>query len=194
MILSEIFEASIAKRPKKDETQTDQEQIGTYAAFEVGATTAKQIKNFCEDFNIPNPVDPEDMHCTVIYSRKFLDGFEPQGFLYASIIGTNPILEVWPTQSGKKCLVARIEAPDIEGRHQDLMSYWGATYDFDEFIPHVTISYDIEDRDLGNLTYLSNQFNLYVEDAIEFVREYKEPLDLNRESNNTKGTKIANSS
>lgn len=186
--INNLLEASVKRsktgtNPKQGGSPNNQKQdaVGTYMAYDVSFSTAKQIRNFTTDFDIPNPVDPEDMHCTVIYSRNNLPDLQEKGHLSASILAYDPQLELWPTQDGAKALVARLECDMLKDRHAEIMNDYNATFDYDEYIPHVTLSYDVEDWTMDNPQYLSSELDKYVQGVVEFVREYKEDLDLNKD-------------
>jgi hypothetical protein len=78
-------------------------------------------------------------------------------------------LEVWPTKSGKNCLVAKMHSPSLKARHKDLMNTHNAEYDYKDFTPHISLSYDIGDHDISNLKGLPKK--------IKMSHEYQEDLD-----------------
>lgn len=59
---------------------------------------------------------------------------------------------VLPQQDGRQCLVLELDAPAVVERHLELMSlYPELTYDFDQYLPHITLSYDIGTFDASAL-------------------------------------------
>ena len=74
----------------------------------------------------------------------------------------------------------KLDSSDLRERHEFLMKEHKATYDFPEYIPHITLSYDIGDFDINTL-------DIEDLDDIDFqvIEEYKE--DLNLDWKNTKG-------
>lgn len=153
-------------KPKTDET-------GSYAGVRFSTTTTKALEQYIEDNKIPNPLDAEHFHTTLLYSRKFLPDYEPAGKYKVPFVGTPKILEVWPSQPDengkvKNCLVLTYDCPKLYQRHHKLMNQHGATYDFDEYKPHVTLSYDIGDFKIDKLSEF--------EEDLEIVEEYGEDL------------------
>lgn len=156
-----------------------QKNLGTYVALEVSQETKDAIQRFAEDFAIVNFVDPDTLHCTVIYSPKFLPEFHALGVLEESHYGYNPQFEVWDTQSGKRALVIRFQSDSIVKRHESIMEEHEAEYAFKEYKPHVTISYDIGDKDydLAQMTYELSRYLEY----LRFDYEYEEPLNIEKD-------------
>lgn len=53
--------------------------------------------------------------------------------------------KIFPTQSGAKALVAIMDSPTLENHHKTIRKEYGATHDYPDYHPHVTISYDFGD-------------------------------------------------
>lgn len=89
-------------------------------------------------------------------------------------------MEVFNTQDNKRCLVIKLESEYLTNRHKELMkNYPSLTYDYPEYIPHITLSYDIGDFDISEIklnesTTLPMFFNI--------ITEYKEDLQVNKYS------------
>ncbi len=134
------------------------------------------------DNKIPQRVQSSKLHSTVLYSKKYLPNYKAQGELETPIIGTPKKFSVWETQPDKdgetaNSLVLQYDASELVAHHQKLMKEHGATYDFDEYKPHVTLSYNIGDLDISKLDP-SNIGN------INIVSEYGEDLDFDWAKNN----------
>lgn len=153
----------------------EQKEVGTYAAvrFEDSEEKVKYLKQI----EIPNV--NEDLHCTILYSRKNCPNYVPMnmtdGEFYDEAIAYPDHLDIFKDKEGRKCLVLILRSGWIINRHKDLMKEHNATYDYDEFIPHVTLSYDIGDFDYKNIErdlIKSDEFyKLVIND------EYKEDLN-----------------
>lgn len=141
---------------------------GTYAAVRPSKEDGDKIKEFMRLHNIPNPEPVDKLHATLLYSRKHLPSYKPDTSL--SHDAKVHSLEVWPTKSGKNCLVAKLHSPSLCDRHTHLMDKHNATYDYPEFKPHVSLSYDIGDYDISKLkaSHLP---------SLKMTNEYKEALD-----------------
>lgn len=149
---------------------------GTYAAARFSAASREAIANYIKKHNIPNAPASEKLHTTILYSRKFLPEFKAKGPYDPAIKATPKGFESWPSQPDenghrKNCLVLTFDAPDLVKRHESLMNTHEATYDFDEYKPHVTFSYDAGDRDPEKLPTFDEE--------LELTHEYGEDLKTN---------------
>lgn len=149
---------------------------GTYIAVHFSTKTQNKLKKLAEalDISKENRVERNKMHCTIVYSRKPFKDFTIHGKMDEPWIGTPIELEIFPTQSGSRALVLRFDCPELKERHEYFNKEFGATYDYDEYKIHVTLSYDVgpdwqipEDIDIKD----------YI-DELEVSEEYYEPLNL----------------
>lgn len=119
------------------------------------------------------------MHTTVCYSRVPVPELKALGVLKPPMESDFGVymLDVWPTHSGKNALVLRYSCTRLRFRHQQILDM-GATYDYESYLPHITLSYDIgtDEETISNLRGRIVQF----EDGskIEIVEEYVEELKL----------------
>jgi len=110
---------------------------GTYSAYHLTDHSAQQLMTFVKELGIPNPVLPNDYHITTMYSRAPVD--------YTPDVGRNIVVEpvsyqVFNTQKSKSCLlVLRVESPELHKRFAESQKL-GATYDFDDYLPHITLT------------------------------------------------------
>ena len=127
---------------------------GTYMAVQLTNESANALEEFIKNNNIPNPLQKENLHVTIIYSRNALPELEASDSLY---IGEAMGLTVWPTYAkrGKdsaNALILLLDTADLIARHRSIMSsFKEATYDFDEYNPHITLSYNLGDFDINSL-------------------------------------------
>ncbi len=155
---------------------------GTYAAVQFSKETLNNIKKYIKDNDIPNNTKFDKMHTTVLYSKKYLPDYKPQGKLNPPLIGTPLKFEKWPSQPDDDgnvamCLVLRYTCDDLVDRHKSLMKEHDAAYDFDEYKPHITFSYDVAGLQCKDLPKF--------EDKIEIVEEYGEDLNLDWKEDNS---------
>lgn len=148
-------------------TNNEDGKPGTYAGVRFDKRTVKSLEKYVKDNDIPNAND--NWHTTLLYSRKHLPNYVPKEKYKPAMEGTPMALEVWPTQSGKNCLVINYSCSQLYQQHHKLMMKHGATYDFDEYKPHITLSYDVGDLDVDKLPQYKNK--------IKIVGEYREELD-----------------
>jgi 2'-5' RNA ligase len=102
------------------------------------------LDNFVEmNLGLEERVDPASYHITIIYSRTPVPSAEGGAGLTtttsASVIG----YEVFPTKNDGKCLVMRLKFTFAEFLNKKLTDD-GATSDYPEYKPHLTIAYDMK--------------------------------------------------
>ncbi len=154
---------------------------GTYAGVNVDQRFIDGYTQFASDVSyiLPKMLEPSNIHSTLLFSFKHLPNYDPIEYspaLDARILG----YMMWETKSRNdegertKCLVLAIDCPLLKDRHLHLMNEHNATYTFKEFIPHITLSYDVgNDFDVTQLP----QFQKYTE-SFQYIREYKRDIDL----------------
>lgn len=160
--------------------EQENEPDGTYAGVYLSDKTVDAIVTYCEKHKIPNAVPANKLHVTLLYSRKYLPDYEAAGKYKKPLVGKPTGFDVWGSHdedSSSKALVLRFDCEQLEKRHNDLMDEHDAEYDYDEYNPHVTFSYDIEELDVDKLPPFTQ--------PIEIVKEYQEELNLDWAEDNT---------
>jgi 2'-5' RNA ligase len=117
---------------------------GTYIAANVSPSSQKALDEWVTKHKIPNPSEPKEYHTTVIYSRKGIPDVMNDKIdtpLSGKIIGW----KIFGTQVGVKCLVASVECDELDDQHNRIRAEYGATHDFPEYQPHITVSYNYGD-------------------------------------------------
>ena len=138
---------------------------GTYAAVTPTEESHTHLRKFMEDNKIPNA--EKNLHATLLYSRKHLPNYKPDDSIEHH--ADTHKLEIWPTKSGKNCLVMKLNSDSLKTRHKKLMDEHKATYDYPEFNPHISLSYDVGDFDHTKLKNIPKKLKL--------SNEYSEDLD-----------------
>jgi len=138
---------------------------GTYAAVRFDKRTINALKKFAEKVGVAG--DYDNWHATLLYSRKHLPNYQPIEKYTKPFIGTPIGLDLFGPE--KNALVVKFSCPQLYQRHHKLMQQHGATYDFDLYEPHVTLSYDAKDIDLESLPEFKSK--------IKIIGEYSEDLD-----------------
>lgn len=152
----------------------DQEQLsGLYVAAYFDDETNKRIAQYLADNKIPNAIKSPGFHTTIVYSKVPVQDFEPNHTIDLEVDTLDSSIEGWITPSGKRCLVWKYSSTYLQMRFAEAMEA-GATYDYDEYKPHISLSYDIGmDYDVSALA---------VPDfPIHLMGEYSEPLELEYE-------------
>lgn len=161
------------------------QQRGTYAGVKYSPESVEALQKFMKHHKIPNPIAPNKIHTTLLYSRKYLPNYKPQGMLKYPLKARFKEYVVWktsppdPKQEPWNCLVMKIDCPELEKLHKKYMEEHDAEYDYDEYHPHITLSYNIGNLDVTHLPPFDGH--------LDIVEEYGENLNLDWA--NTHGTK-----
>lgn len=143
--------------------------IGTYVGVRFTDETIEKLADYQHRHKIPNPLDQEEFHTTVVYSRKPINWRPETGLLDSATVKK---IEAWNTRDGLRCVVLLLDCDYLKERF-DLAMDRGATYDFPDYKPHITLSYDVGDD--------FNPDDLPVPDfEIELDHEYVEELNLEK--------------
>ena len=107
-----------------------------------------------------------------MYSRVFLPEYESS--LPKEIKGERYSVSGYELfGDNKNILVLLLDAPSLVDRHNQIMNDHKGSYDYPEYIPHVTISYDVKDFCLDNF-----DLNYFSDIMFVPILEYAEPLDF----------------
>jgi len=159
--LENIFEAS---------------EDGTFAGVKFSNESVQKLKAFSDKNNIPNPTPPEDYHVTLLFSRTPLPDYTPRGSYKAALTAIPKYATIFGDDD-EKALVIVFDAPGLVKRHKYLMrKHPEATWDHDDFIPHVTLSYDVGDFD-------PNSLNVTDIGPLDIVEEYVADIEADWEKN-----------
>lgn len=135
-----------------EELAKTEEKTGSYAGVRFNKATTDAVVRYCKDNKIENPVKADDVHTTLLYSKKYCPDYEPAGKLKAPMIGKPTEFHIWESRDSKsRYLVLQYTCPDLLKRHNELMDEHDATYDFPEFKAHITFSDDAGDVDVKTL-------------------------------------------
>lgn len=121
---------------------------GTYVSLEMAQESKDMLDNFVEmNLGLTERVDKKTYHITVIYSRTPVPSAEQLLHMNTSIpVEAQPVgYEIFPTKNDGYCLVMRIICP-YATRINSQLSAAGATSDYTDYKPHITIAYDIKER------------------------------------------------
>lgn len=173
MLLKEIRQNY--KRPVSDDAEYGID-AGRYVGMHFTPDTQELLKKIIHDEAVPNAVPCEKMHTTITYSKdNSVPDYQCDGELEEPIEAEIDSFDLFPTAEGKKCLVAKLNCPEFHKRH-NLMRDLGASYDYDEYIPHITLSYNAGDLSADKLEMLNKKYRGMRVYANE---EYDEPIKNN---------------
>ena len=141
---------------------------GIYCCVNLSQETKDALKSLCSAYDVPNPLKAGDLHCTLIYSTKVDDDFEciekyPK-MLEATFDGYDMFGD------DKNTLVIKLNSPDLQKRHKELMDKYDLNYSYDEYRPHISLSYDAKGYDINKLDKYSG--------ALLFVGEESTDLEV----------------
>lgn len=143
---------------------------GTYAAVRPTEHASHMLRTIMMKHNVLNAEPCDKLHVTLLYSRKHLPDYNPNPSLM--FMATPEKFEIWPTKSGKNCLVLKMKSDMLVQRHKQLMADHQATYDYPEYTPHISLSYDAGDIDVSKFNIEDLPMHLI------FSYEYEESLDI----------------
>ena len=121
---------------------------GTYVSLEMSQESKDMLDNFVQmNLGLTERVDKKTYHITVIYSRTPVPSAEALLHMNTSIpVEAQPVgYEVFPTKNDGQCLVMRIICP-YATRINSQLEREGATSDYPDYKPHITIAYDIKEK------------------------------------------------
>jgi hypothetical protein len=112
---------------------------GVYGSFKLTEDSTKKLSEWIKDNNVIEPVEDEDFHITTTYSK------------------VDPEQEIIPSEKNNirldhkefsiatygRALVIEVESKDLETIHKSAIDS-GASYDYETYKPHITISYNAE--------------------------------------------------
>ena len=134
------------------------------------------LARWAKDQGFKTTLDPSDMHVTVLYSRNPVDpikmgtgwGGDEKGNLTVKPGGPRAVEKL-----GMDAVVLLFASDDLSWRHRQMVEA-GASHDYDEYQPHVTLTYDAGDVDLEAIKPFTGE--------LRFGPEIFEPLDLDWKS------------
>lgn len=148
-----------------------------YVRRDLMPASAKALAAWAKANGFATTLKPEDMHVTVLYSKQAVDpmkmgeawGTETNGDLIIKRGGPRAL-----EQFDGGAVVLQFASWSLVSRHADMVRA-GASHDFEEYLPHVTISYAApEGMDLTKIKPFDGE--------LHFGAEIFEPLDLDWKS------------
>jgi phage-related protein (TIGR01555 family) len=127
---------------------------------------------WAKDQGFTSTLPADDMHVTVLYSRTAVDPIKMGETWSGDDKGNLKIKPGGPRaveRLGENAVVLLFASSDLIWRHRGMVEA-GASHDYDEYQPHVTLTYDAGDVDLGAIKPFAGE--------LVFGPEIFEPLDL----------------
>lgn len=122
---------------------------GLYVAAYYTDEAVSALRAFQKRLKLPRPANPNDFHTTIVYSKKPIH-WRCEHDVHWPVTPTG--WAVWKDRArDKNVLVLLVEAQHLRVRFKLAMDR-GATFDFDQYNPHISFSYDVgEDFDPSKL-------------------------------------------
>jgi hypothetical protein len=133
-------------------------QPGTYVWLELTNSSKELLRAWALEQGVESNINFNKLHVTVLYSRQTVPVLHEVRDHFA-VPTTFKTLD-------KKAFVLQLDAPTIVERHQMLRGI-GATHDWDDYIPHMTLWVDRPPLELEPPTF-----------GLVFTNEQSEPLKL----------------
>lgn len=137
---------------------------GTYVAVKFSADTLLRLESLQKSIKLSNPLPLEELHSTVCYSRNPIYVVPKVG---NKIIAVHGFVENLKTKNGN-AVILRLDSPYLVERHEQLKRL-GATHDFPDYLPHISLSYDDEILNPFRLDILIEMTHEYVEELKDFL-------------------------
>jgi len=153
------------KEGTSEEDEVTVYEKGVYISVKMAEESKMQVQKYLDEY-LPDAdvIDIEELHCTLIYSKKKYEGEidNKEYKIPATIKGFKKF-------DNGKVLVALVKSNFLENRFQELMKLYDFVYDYEDYIPHFTLSYNAEDIDILSLPP--------IDFAVFFEDETTAPLD-----------------
>ncbi|WP_294032757.1 phage portal protein, partial [Sphingopyxis sp.] len=152
---------------------TDATPRPLYVRRDLKPASAKALIAWAKSNGFTSTLEQSDMHVTVLYSKQPVDpmkmgetwGSEADGGLIVKAGGPRAL-----ERFGEGAVVLQFASWSLVSRHDDMVRA-GASHDFDEYLPHVTITYSApEGLDLDAIKPFTGE--------LAFGPEIFEPLDV----------------
>lgn len=127
---------------------TDANFNNGYVSVRPDLMTAHHIAGHLKELGIEDFIDPTDMHVTVMYSRndEINTNADPKRDYIATVTNDVTILGEHPYRA----LVLKLDSDDLQVRHGELFMH-GGVHSFEEYLPHLSLKYNVTDEDLRKL-------------------------------------------
>jgi hypothetical protein len=116
-----------------------------YVGYKVSENTEDKLNNllgFKKDFN-------DKYHCTILYSKKEVsvdDALLDRDIDIPMFTGVVKDYTVFESKIYGKSFVLKLDCEECVNTHNRLMSKYNASFDYPEYVAHVTLMYDLPDN------------------------------------------------
>ncbi|CAF1075292.1 unnamed protein product [Didymodactylos carnosus] len=110
----------------------------------MSSASAINLYDQCQTLNIPNLLDPDHYHITIMSSDNVGDNFECKQRFDQAVIAT-PLAYLCRKNeiTNTNVLLLHLQCQPCVNRHNDLKTNCHMIHRFNDYIPHVTLSYNV---------------------------------------------------
>jgi hypothetical protein len=167
LLSKEPLLASLADQIKHQLLAQNDEPGGLYGAVRFSEATKKNLVEYCNKYVGEGCVPADKLHATVVYSRRPVN-YKPLGELAEPVV-IPPSKYQLGLLGDTDCLVLLFQSAWLTNRHMAARNL-GASYDYQEYRPHVTLHYACPKH--------IHPAQLPLPDfPLEIVEEYTKPLN-----------------
>lgn len=141
---------------------------GLYCAVIFSERTKSDIMDYIHINEIPNPIHRDSLHATVMCSIFPIPGIDRDEFgsICPPIYGKFKCFSVFKSKKGTNCVAMKFSCSALSWRHRQLHHEFDMIHNFQEYLPHITLSYDAKDFDINTLPPFTH--------PIEIIEEFSE--------------------
>lgn len=162
--LAELLATSVESEESQDLQNNDIDSTGTYVAVKV--VNNEQLRDWYVKQGL-DVIPAEELHVTIAYSRKVFDRTINEADINITPENIKDELELLGDDGA---IVIKLNSPELHNRFKECMEA-GATFDYPEYQPHITLTYESKDVDLSK--FEKPDFDIIL------GNEYVNELDLN---------------
>lgn len=149
----------------------EKQEPGTYVGVRFSQDTIDDLVDFQKAHDIPKPLASDKFHTTLVYSRKKIEWDAQDDIADEDVTAKGWHIFETRSEPPTRCLVLLLDSEYLQDRFNHAQCL-GATHDFPDYKPHITLSYDVgDDFDVDALP--KPDFEIVMSE------EYAEPLHSN---------------
>lgn len=124
------------------------ENKGLFVAMKLAADTLVGVKKLMKDLKLKDPIPDDDLHVTTMYSLKSVPKFKVDPDFRAC--SDEPEFELAVMGEGEfRALVLKFKSQALQERHEEIKDM-GAVFTFSNYSPHLSLSYNVNEKNLRN--------------------------------------------
>jgi len=144
---------------------------GTFVGVKFDQSTIDSLMDWIDSMGLETHEPADELHTTVLLDKEHEFDWEPQSF--ESPIEVSPetfSLDLFGQD--KNVLVLKYQCDELADRHSRGMEEHNLSWDFPEYSPHVTLSYDGSNIDIESLSPPDFPLNISHEYVQPFNQDY----------------------